>query len=484
MFSESDGAGRDRLVVVTLAALFIALLSIRLAYLLVREPFFDELFTLWISRQPLPRLFAAIALDSGPPLYYLLTAAASRLVDHIVALRFISLVAGSLAAFAIIAARLPVMTRAAALLLLTVAPLHVHFSTEARAYALCATALGFATVALHGWRMSGSARALLLGAVALLAAAYTHYYGVLAFPLLLLAAVVPGGGGEWRLPPRGARIRAALIATLAVGVAYVPGFMLAAAQPRAATAWMSDVPFPLLSAVRQLAFAAPYPSALMTDPPQILQMLAVALFLTVVLAGVRNRATWWWGVATLAPALAATVLVMFGARAYFPARFESVLIVPLVIWLAVAIQTFRAGTRRAALLLLAAVAVTTLSLATLSHLRADRGAFRQIAAVAAGVAPEAPIVVSGLSYLELVAARGGEAGVIALPAEQALHPGWRATVSRQRLQHEVAALAQQHERIFWLGERGSPEQRAIFSRFRFSVLHREGPLLLAYGVRR
>src|SRR5436305_14048711 len=38
--------------------------------LIVRAPFFDELFTRWISAKPFTGILAALRLDSGPPLYY------------------------------------------------------------------------------------------------------------------------------------------------------------------------------------------------------------------------------------------------------------------------------------------------------------------------------------------------------------------------------------------------------------------------------
>ncbi len=39
---------------------------------LLRPVWHDELYTLWLARMPLADLFAALRLDSGPPLFYLI----------------------------------------------------------------------------------------------------------------------------------------------------------------------------------------------------------------------------------------------------------------------------------------------------------------------------------------------------------------------------------------------------------------------------
>lgn len=480
MFNQNDDASRSRLAVVTFSAVTAAFLTVRLAYLLVREPFFDELFTVWISRLSLADLFRAVALDSGPPLYYLLTKIALFAGGDVFVARLVSLVAAAAAVAAIALSRLPFVPKLTALLLLAAAPLHVHFSTEARAYALCGAAVGFAAVALDHWRHSGSIRPLSCAVAALLVAAYSHYYGVLAFPLLIAAALLPA---SWKLP-RSVAIHHAVMATLATALLYAPGFALAYRQPRAATAWMDAPALPLLSFVRQLAFAAPYPAAVMQSPPVWLQWVAMAAFLAVAAAAARHRSTWWWGAATLVPAIAATVVVLAGGDAYFPSRFESIIIVPLVLWLGVAIATQRAALRRIALVVLLGSALATVAYAVAGFAAGVADPYRDTARVAARVVPRAPIVVSGLSYLEVVSARGSSSGVIAFPAEQALHPGWRATAQAATLDKEASLIASRHETIFWVGEARTVEQRAIGSRYRFTSLYRNGALVFAYGIRR
>src|SRR5438045_3967519 len=57
----------NRVAVVLIALVFLAL---RIALLIAREPFFDELFTVWISGKSFAGIVHALMNDSGPPLYY------------------------------------------------------------------------------------------------------------------------------------------------------------------------------------------------------------------------------------------------------------------------------------------------------------------------------------------------------------------------------------------------------------------------------
>src|SRR5437868_4489820 len=57
----------NRAVAIVIAFVFLAL---RIALLKAREPFFDELFTVWISGKSFAGIVNALMNDSGPPLYY------------------------------------------------------------------------------------------------------------------------------------------------------------------------------------------------------------------------------------------------------------------------------------------------------------------------------------------------------------------------------------------------------------------------------
>ena len=50
------------------ALILLLFAAARIPLLLVRAPFFDELFTRWISAKPFAEIVAALRWDSGPPL--------------------------------------------------------------------------------------------------------------------------------------------------------------------------------------------------------------------------------------------------------------------------------------------------------------------------------------------------------------------------------------------------------------------------------
>ena len=70
-----------------IATLFLAL---RIPLLVVRQPFFDELFTRWIAGKSFGGILVALRFDSGPPLYYFIVHAMGD--PSIVATRALSLV--------------------------------------------------------------------------------------------------------------------------------------------------------------------------------------------------------------------------------------------------------------------------------------------------------------------------------------------------------------------------------------------------------
>ena len=257
--------------VVGIAALFFVP---RLILLFVREPFFDELFTRWISGHSFAGILQALHYDSGPPLYYCIIHALGN--PPILVVRAISLVFSTVPLIALIASR-----RLAAAALLAVLPPAVLLAVDARAYALCAMFVALGILALD--REKPWTAALLF-----VAAAYSHYYGALFIVLL------------WR------NWKALAIAV----VLFLPGAWLALHQPRASVAWIGAFP--------------QYPDALFARPPIWLAIIAV---IVVIAAAYRlNR----YAAMTLVPLALALAL-----RIYFPLRFESVIAVPFVLWLSV-----------------------------------------------------------------------------------------------------------------------------------------------------
>ena len=83
---------RSRAGVLVIAILFLIL---RVALLLLRQPFFDELFTTWIAAKPFAGIVHALQSDSGPPLYYFVVHALR--IHNVLGARLLSLACASVA---------------------------------------------------------------------------------------------------------------------------------------------------------------------------------------------------------------------------------------------------------------------------------------------------------------------------------------------------------------------------------------------------
>ena len=277
-------------------AIALVFLAVRIVYLYAREPFFDELYTLWMAGEPLASIVPHLLHDSGPPLYYLLAR-----IPSVIALRWVSLLFASVT-FVLVLRKFPL-----AAALLAVYPAAALYATEARAYALCGMLVAMGVLLIDEERPFAAMFELVL-------AAYAHYYGVLFFPLLLFRG-------------RGAGGRAQVVSFAGACVLFVPGFILAAHQPAVAMAW--NVAHPLW-------------------------ILGVSVAIVVLLAR-----TWRFAPAVLVPVALVVAFALAGRNVYFPERFESVLAVPLVLWAAVSLERWRPTLRYAlvAMLMIAGVAV-------------------------------------------------------------------------------------------------------------------------------
>jgi hypothetical protein len=412
---ERDPDGRsETLLAVSVVALF---LTVRLVLLVVREPFFDELFTVWMANKPLGDVLPALKLDSGPPLYYFLAR-----IPNVFALRVLSLVFSTIT-LAVILTRNSLGTgRWIAATLLALYPPAALFAVDARAYALCGLFVALGSVAIHEKRPFAAAGAFLL-------AAYTHWYGALFLPLVLL--VKP-------------RTRAA--AALAVAaVLFIPGLQLASTQPAAATGWLSGQP--PFAALGVFAFAGNYAESLFQPAPMFVIVLsAIAL----VVAGMRS---WSFAPMVLVPLLLAIAFALAGRTVYFPMRFESVIAAPLVLWLARSLQWWRREARYALAAVLAICGAHAVIRGALDHQRRPLDPYREAAMVIARA--NTPVVASGFLYLEAVH-QLGESRVRAYPAEQGRHPGWRVSgATREPLPAGP---------FLWIGERAAPELAMIRQR--------------------
>lgn len=384
-------------------------LALRLPLLLVRAPFFDELFTRWVAAKSFAEILAALRYDSGPPLYYFVVhmlgdpaVAVTRVVSLLCAAISLSMILRSNRGTAITPAiETPTILAAA---LLAIFPPAVLFAGDARAYAMCAMFVTGAMLAIDDGRP-------MVAAITLVLAAYSHYYGVLFFPLLLL-----GPAGMTRSVLDGWKRRCA---ALAIAVAlFIPGLLLALHQPEGARAWMN----------------AEWPSALFVRPPLALAIVGgVAFFLSLRV----NR----YLLMVLVPLVLAIVM-----RVYIPIRFEAVIAAPLAMWLGESLRQNRF--RLFLMAVLIAIGASWSVLGFIDHLHRPPDSYRQAALwTAKNIAASDSVVASGYCYLETL--MNGHPRVTTFPLEQALHPGWRAL--------PAPGLPAPHGTFFWIGERQAPE---------------------------
>jgi hypothetical protein len=399
---------------IALAGLTLLFLAVRIVLLYARDPFYDELFTLWMARQPVGSILSNLVHDSGPPLYYYL----ARL-ESVIALRWLSLTFAT-TQFLLVAWRSTV-----AGVLLAVFPPAVLFAVDARSYALCAL---FVTVGILAWDRDRP----WLAALALVLAAYTHYYGVLFFPLLAF------------------RKSSRLALPLAI-LLFIPGFLLANRQPAEAFAWVRE---PLWKVLTGFSTAAPYPEALFAPAPAGLTVAALLLFLAAI------SRSWRYAAAALVPFVGAIGFALIGRPVYFPMRFESVLATPLVLWAAAGLERWGRRPRFAILAGLFATGVLALVHGILDHQGRRSDPYREAAEVLRrSISPDEPVYATGYLYLETAVALGRP--VEALPRAQAVHPGWRATERIEDLPPDA---------FVWIVERGSSELAQVASRRRLSPL--------------
>jgi hypothetical protein len=400
-----------------IAILFLAL---RAPLLVVRAPFFDELFTRWIAAKPFAEILAALRYDSGPPLYYFVVhmlgdppIPAARVVSLLFAAISLSLILRSNRATQIAASlETPAILAAA---MLAVFPPAVLFAVDARAYAMCAMFVTSAILTIDGDQP-------FVAAVTLVLAAYTHYYGVLFFPLLLIGPANASMTSFAGLKRRGAALALAVIL-------FVPGLWLALHQPAGARAWMT----------------MEWPDVLFVRPPLALAIIgAIATLLSLRI----NR---------YLPMVIVPILLALALRVYVPMRFEVVVAAPLMLCLAQSLKQNRF--RLALTTILIGVGATWSVLGFIDQLNRPPDPYRQAAVwTARNIAAGENVVASGYCYLETV--MNGYPRVTAFPPEQAEHPGWRAL--------PAPGLPAPRGAFFWIGERQAPEL-AIFVRERRNI---------------
>jgi hypothetical protein len=400
--------------------------------LIVEKPLWaDEIFTLRLARTPVPALLDALRVDSGPPLHYLL----SRLIllpfgagpgAHDVAIRLLSLAASLLhLPFLVLVARRLGRPEAGlpAAALYALFPIAADFGAEGRSYAL-ASLLALAALeralALREAPTAGRCAAL---AVTSGSAVLCHYLAL--FPVAGLVTLVPGASPK-------ARARLAL-AGAGGALLFLPWLPVALRQPPASMAW-----------IRAPEFAdapARLPASLAWGMPLSGLPLAVVLPLSILLVGVALAFAWRGPFRPVASVFLAGLLLLAGANLavhslLLPER-SAVLFLPHVALLL-------AGSRVPVQLLSAAVSLGGLLVTLRSAIVPSPGE-----TLAALLLPE---VKSGRTVcaadlwgpeLDYRLARSGFPGrVVLFPSDVALHPGWLSETELDpgRLAAEARAL--------------------------------------------
>lgn len=233
---------------------------LRLGNLDAQPLWLDEFITLRLATNQggMAAIWASVAERIHPPLHILLTRGFLALlpIDEFT-VRWLSAASGILALAILARYLLDVVSPVPAILgtaLLTFSPFHLHYSQEARAYALSLTVLLFAALLFRRQIADGDLRWWLLHSLCLIALAYTHYFNlfIIGVEIFYLAALM-----LWRHPPRRAW-QGFLISLLLVGTALLPlvSPFLQALQVQRILNW-TESHISLLSVLKTLATGEP-----------------------------------------------------------------------------------------------------------------------------------------------------------------------------------------------------------------------------------
>ncbi|HVN31684.1 MAG TPA: glycosyltransferase family 39 protein [Thermoanaerobaculaceae bacterium] len=407
----------------------------------LRPPWHDEYFTVWATGLPLSELIAALRLDSGPPLPYLLVRIITVIgVPALIAARALAVAAGTAAVLlAARAARRAFGTEAGwwTGAFLAFHPLAIAWSSEGRAYALLLLAAAWAWERLGA--LENDQGTIGLGAAVALAC-WCHGLG------LLLAAVVAAVGMTL---PRPQRLRA--LTAAGVGLAsHIPWLPVAAHQPPAAIAWMAAFwrtvpPVPkLAAAVRLLSPLGGFGRFLDLPSPPVWAEAGGAVLLLALLASAcrRREAAWRPLLGVLLPAGVLAAVTAIGGSVFYPGRGEALYLAPCAFVLGVSAARSRPLRAAAALLVAAAVAVSTLALVRWAG-RPPTPEQRLASELRSRMPGGGEVVIGGYWRLGISYHLGDERSsfrLINYPAEAALHPGWYEDRSDTPAPGELARL--------------------------------------------
>ena len=397
-----------------------------------RPLWFDELFTIWAARQPLSRLLAILANDSGPPLWYVFEKPFVLVAERIFRVEALARIPAYLATAALFAGALVFPAGGARrrfVFLAAASPLLLLYSAEARAYGLLS--LECFALFLLALRGEESPRRLAAAAAVCAAALYTHYLAIFAVGSLALVAF--------------AEKRTRSFLALVVGaIPFLFWLPIMAAQPHDALAWMYEPPSKLVTGVLSALGGGgqvPHPFGPPLPRPLILAGAAVALVTAFGLARL-------WRADADARRASAFLVLFFGGVLFaslsrpvaFAGRTEMA-ILPVWLWI-VALAADRSRTVRIASLAMVGVALLSSAFLLASH-RERPGTAIVLERIERIAGPGDVLVAGAHFYLPArLAADRGRLGipVVAFPVDQAAHPGWSAPV---RLRPEDIAAVEE-----------------------------------------
>lgn len=418
----------------------------------------DEADTALKVAKPLNALLADLARDGHPPLYFLLLKGWTTLFGSAEAsVRALSTVFSVIECALLVLVGQSLFSPAAALFagaLFALSPVEIFHAAEGRMYTLLpleALAVFGVTVRLLNAEPAGRGRDAVLLFALLVAALYTHNYG-LFLPAAVLAAVLAAAVLRLRREGRAALPRLALpaLTPVAAYVAYLPWLPVLGAQ-RASKAheWLVaffDATPPILAIPRSivaLAAIGPYPPITPplqgADPLRVFALPIGALFLAAgVLACTTAGARGSIDPARLALPLFTAVLLgvpwmvsVTTKVVYLVGRYDAIALPFLLLLLGAGAAALAARARAlralAALLAAGLLAAALPGVAALARQRAGGFAVEQVRVIAAR--PEARAVIATQlagSRTRYYLARAGRSDIIvrSFPTSTDRHPGW------------------------------------------------------------
>ena len=464
----------------------------------LRPMWHDELYTLALARLPVRELIAALVVDSGPPLHYLLCHLLFALVGWqegsmlgTLMVRLPSVLAFACIPWVVWKAR-PVGARGelwGPLLVVAWLPL-LYFGTEARAYALLALVNAVLWIRGPRWIERGG-RWLFCFAVLAASLPLLHYTGLVSFLLLPSLAF---------FVPRQRRRALVLILALAVlpALAWMPVMLGAPSDSMDWVATESGPGRPGLATVSVLAPAGPFPALFEASgsplPPWVSVLILGTLIGGAVLGASKLRqnhdadaidaqAAIRLTIALL-PAVGIAVLALGGIPIYFAGRTESMVWALAAALGAILILGLRPMARRivAGSYVLVGVVTIFVWLADLPSRMPAPGV--EVGRVLASMVEDTDrVVVVGLWQLEVrhglaqglldgLAATLEVIEVETVPRSQSEHPGWldREAATSAALFDEARAMsenaAQMGSRIWLVWSPALPLESTFFPAFK------------------